>query len=179
MLVVQIVEFTAHDDRTCAAARWVDWATDNASIYFGVVPRAQIEECVDMQSGLIVEDCGANRSEQDTEPVPPWRRHAWHKKLLKEVRRTRDLYSPWRKSYQEGRSARRRIENAMLSGLNTGFDWGINGVVREVRRREIGREPAASRLWHQQRVEARYNAVRRPADLRRTSGLCGQRDVFR
>jgi hypothetical protein len=84
---------------------WVDWATHNATpetvralhatatsfatwyIYFGVVPRAQIEECVDMQSGLVVEDWGAKRSEQDMEPVPPWRRHAWHKKLLKAVRR--------------------------------------------------------------------------------------------
>ena len=85
--------------------RWIDWAAHNVTaetirvlhatargfahwyIYFGVITRAQIEKCVDMQSGTVVEHWGAEQSGLDMEPVPPWRRHAWHKKLLKAVRR--------------------------------------------------------------------------------------------
>jgi hypothetical protein len=58
-------------------------------IYFGVIAPAQIVECIDMQRGMVVEDWGAEKSELDEEPVPVWRRHVWHKKLLKAVRRAR------------------------------------------------------------------------------------------
>ena len=59
---------------------------DTWCIYFGVVDPAAIEECVDMQSGLVV------KSWRDTpqglaKPVPPDRRHVWHKKLMKKLRR--------------------------------------------------------------------------------------------
>jgi hypothetical protein len=46
-----------------------------------------------MQSGMVVEDWAAEKSELETEPVPARRRHAWHKKLLKTVRGLHSLYS--------------------------------------------------------------------------------------
>ena len=64
-----------------------------------------------------------------------------------------------RQRNQEGRAARRRIKNAMLSRLNAGFDQDVDGVVREMRRREISSEPPAASLRHQQRVEARDPVV--------------------
>ena len=47
----------------------------------------------------------------------------------------------------------------MLSRLNTGFDQGVDGVMRKMRWREVCGEPPASRLRHQQRVETRYPVV--------------------
>jgi hypothetical protein len=84
-------------------ARWAEWAAENVTpetvrklhatagafetwwIYFGVLDRAAIEECVDMQTCAAVEGWGDTATVMDVKPVPPWRRHAWHRKLLKEV----------------------------------------------------------------------------------------------
>jgi hypothetical protein len=81
--------------------RWTDWASKNATsetvraqyktadafetwwVYFGVIDQAAIVECVDMQTGAAIESWGNARSGLDVEPVPPWRRRAWHKKLLR------------------------------------------------------------------------------------------------
>ena len=57
---------TSRNRVTLVAMRWNDWS---------------------QSSELRIEDWGAEKSELDTEPVPAWRRHAWHKKLLKTVRR--------------------------------------------------------------------------------------------
>jgi hypothetical protein len=53
---------------------------------FGIVGSSAIVECVDLQTGEVVEGWrNLPPSLSDVPPVPPWRRSAWHKKLLKEV----------------------------------------------------------------------------------------------
>ena len=84
--------------------RWVEWAAKYATpdtvrnlhstapgfnswyVYFGVIDRSAIIECVDIQTGGEVKNW-ADRppSPSDVKPVPPWRRAAWHKRLLKDV----------------------------------------------------------------------------------------------
>jgi hypothetical protein len=84
--------------------RWIDWAAEHATpdtvrrlhltasgfdswyVYFGVIDRSAIVNCVDTRTGREVEDW-ANRpqSPSDVKPVPSWRRAAWHKKLLRDV----------------------------------------------------------------------------------------------
>ena len=84
--------------------RWVEWSAKYATpdtvrnlhstaprfnswyVYFGIIPRSAIIDCVDMQTGSRVENW-ADRppSPLDIEPVPPWRRAAGHKKLLRNV----------------------------------------------------------------------------------------------
>ncbi len=84
--------------------KWVEWGATHATletiralhevgsdfgswyVYFGVIDPTAIIECVDMQTGRAVEDW-RNRSPSplDMPPVPPSRRSAWHKKLLKKV----------------------------------------------------------------------------------------------
>ena len=67
--------------------RWVDWAAKNVTpttvrllhstaggfatwyVYFGVIARAAILECVDIQTGKIVEGWGDTQSELDVKPV--------------------------------------------------------------------------------------------------------------
>ena len=87
-----------------ALVKWTEWAAKNATpatvralhataagfdtwyVYFGVIDPAIIEQCVDMQSGLIVESW-RDTPEGLAKPVPPDRRHVWHKKLMKRLRR--------------------------------------------------------------------------------------------
>jgi hypothetical protein len=84
--------------------RWIDWAAEYATpvtvrglhstasgfnswyVYFGVIDRKAIIDCVDMQTGSEVRDW-ADRppSPLDVKPVPPWRRGAWHKKVIRNV----------------------------------------------------------------------------------------------
>jgi len=86
-----------------ALVKWTDWAAKNATpdtirilhaaatrfdtwyVYFGVIDLKAIEECVDVESGLVVESWPD--TPEGRKPVPPWRRHAWHKKLMKKLRR--------------------------------------------------------------------------------------------
>jgi hypothetical protein len=86
--------------------RWVEWAAkhvtpatvrglhsiapsfDSWYVYFGVIDRNAIIECVDMQTGSVVENWTAKPpSPLDAKPVPAKQRAAWHKKLLREVAR--------------------------------------------------------------------------------------------
>jgi hypothetical protein len=84
--------------------KWTEWAAKNVTpatirvlheaagsfktwyVYFGVIDPTAIGECVDMQTGLIVEDW-RDVPMGLVKPVPPDRRHAWHKKLIKKLRR--------------------------------------------------------------------------------------------
>jgi hypothetical protein len=84
--------------------RWIDWAPKNVTsdtmrglhgvasgfnswyVYFGVIDRSAIINCVEMQTGREVKNWADwPRSRSDVKPVPPWRRAAWQKKLLKHV----------------------------------------------------------------------------------------------
>ena len=76
--------------------KWTEWGAKNATpatirgqhatasnfdtwyVYLGA--------CVDMSTGIAVEDW-RDRPEGDVRPVPPERRHAWHKGLMKKFRR--------------------------------------------------------------------------------------------
>ena len=87
-----------------ALVKWTEWAAKNATpatvhalhatgagfdtwyVYFGVFDPAAIEECVDMQTGLVVESW-RDTPEGLAKPVPPERRHVWHTKLMKKMRR--------------------------------------------------------------------------------------------
>jgi hypothetical protein len=93
--------YIREDDR--ALVKWTEWAAKNATpatvrrlhaigpgfdtwyVYFGVVDPAAIE-CVDMQTGLVVESW-RDTPEGVAKPVPPERRHVWHRKLMKKMRR--------------------------------------------------------------------------------------------
>jgi hypothetical protein len=44
----------------------------------------------------------------------------------------------------------------MRSQFDTGFNQDVDGIMREMGWGEIRREAPASRLWHQQRIEACY-----------------------
>jgi hypothetical protein len=94
-------------DDNPAFVRWLDWAPKNATphtirtlhatapnfeswyVFFGVIDRSAIEEVIDMANGAkIIEDWSEwPPSEMDVQPVPPWRRTHWHKKLLRKTRR--------------------------------------------------------------------------------------------
>jgi hypothetical protein len=84
-------------------ARWIEWAAKCVTpdtvrrlhytapgfsswyVYFGVIDRSAIINCVDMQTGREVKDWAVKpQSPTDAKPVPPWRRAAWHKKLLRD-----------------------------------------------------------------------------------------------
>jgi hypothetical protein len=97
---------TVNAPETSALVRWVDWAPKNASpdtirvlhatapgfetwyVFFGVIDRSAIAECIDVRTGKFVEDWHERPpSPLDVEPVPPMRRNHWHKKLLKETAR--------------------------------------------------------------------------------------------
>ena len=89
---------------TPVLVKWTEWAAKNVTpatirvlheaagsfetwyVYFGVIDPTAIEECVDMQTELIVEDW-RDVPMGLVKPVPPDRRHAWHKKLIKKLRR--------------------------------------------------------------------------------------------
>ena len=55
-------------------------------VYFGGIDLEAIEECIDMQSGLVVESW-RDTPQGRAKPIPPERRHVWHKKLMKKLRR--------------------------------------------------------------------------------------------
>jgi hypothetical protein len=92
--------------------KWVDWAHKNVTpetmralhstasafdtwfIYFGVIPRARITECFDMRVGRAIEDWDIRpASPFDAKPIPPWRRAAWHRKMLRDVAAAASLLS--------------------------------------------------------------------------------------
>jgi hypothetical protein len=92
------------DENDAALVRWTDWAVAHATpetirclhavasgfaswfVYFGVVDPKRIIACIDMQTGLAVEDW-RNTPEGQVKPVAPDRRHVWHKKLMRKFRR--------------------------------------------------------------------------------------------
>ena len=91
--------------------RWAEWATANVTpqtisslrrtaeingkhqddtwfVYFGSVAPQAIVEVVDLQDGTVVERwCDVWPADSSAKGVPYWRRHAWHKRMLEEVRR--------------------------------------------------------------------------------------------
>lgn len=99
-------------DESVQLVKWSEWAPENATaktidalhaaageyegegpaswyIYFGVLPASSIRLCVDMASGKEVENWGeVSPSALDRKAVPPSRRDAWHRRLLKDVKRT-------------------------------------------------------------------------------------------
>lgn len=98
--------------------RWSDWSATHATadtvqrlavgdgagadtwfVYFGVVGPEQIGECVDTTTGEEVENWAAilPASGEPSPGVPPWRRDAWHKALLKRT-------SKWIQQRQTGRT---------------------------------------------------------------------------
>jgi hypothetical protein len=96
---------------TMTVVRWTDWAPGNVTpetfarlnatagkdgksqwetwfIRFGVVPPSAIVACRDMIAGVDVGDWAKSGPADGTAmAVPPWRRQAWHKQLLKQQAR--------------------------------------------------------------------------------------------
>jgi hypothetical protein len=85
--------------------KWTDWASKNVTaktvkalhargvsfdswyVYFGIIKPSTIIECTDMETGKTVKSWTEREpSPSDLPPVPPWRRDAWHRKLLRNVR---------------------------------------------------------------------------------------------
>jgi hypothetical protein len=97
---------TVHAPDTANLVKWTDWAAANVTtdtrrvlhsvgvgfetwfVFFGIIDRSAITECVDMVSGLIVADW-ADRDplSSDVKPVAPWRREAWLTKTIKQANR--------------------------------------------------------------------------------------------
>jgi hypothetical protein len=76
-------------DLHSAAAKHGAVTFDDWYVYFGVIDRSAIQECVDTQTGEAVENWqDRTPSPLDVPPVPAWRRKAWHRKLLKEAAKT-------------------------------------------------------------------------------------------
>jgi len=93
--------------------RWTDWAVRNVTsetieslhkaaarngsseprnwfVYFGVIAPSDILECVRMETGDKIADwANVSPPEFDVKPVPPSRRKAWQKRMLKDVRAAR------------------------------------------------------------------------------------------
>jgi hypothetical protein len=85
--------------------RWLDWARDNATprtievlgrdrrpdtwhVYFGTIPVEHIHSCFDMLAGRDIADWTELPPVPLRVPgVPAWRRHAWHRQLLKQTKR--------------------------------------------------------------------------------------------
>jgi hypothetical protein len=94
--------------------KWTDWAAVNVTpdtrrilhsvaagfetwfVYFGVIARSSITECVDMANGVIIADWADREpSPSDVKAVAPWRRKAWLNKTIKQVNRElRRIHSP-------------------------------------------------------------------------------------
>lgn len=89
-----------------ALHKWTTWAVENVTaetigalhtgqarfnswyVFFGIVPVAWVTSCIDMQTNASLEawpnlDAGPD----DVPGVSSWRRDAWHRALLKKVRR--------------------------------------------------------------------------------------------
>ena len=89
--------------------RWVDWAPRNATletrrflhetaptsdswwVYFGVVRAESIVACDDLVNGGTLDLVGIEERDDDLPGVAPWRRSAWHKKLLREVAKAKAM----------------------------------------------------------------------------------------
>lgn len=57
-------------------------------IYFGVLSPSSIRQCVDMATGLDLEQWGEiSPPDLDVKAVPAWRREAWQRQMLKQVDR--------------------------------------------------------------------------------------------
>jgi hypothetical protein len=132
---------------TRAAATFDDWY-----VYFGVIDRSAIEECVDMQTGKAVENWqDRTPSPLDVPPVPVWRRLAWHRKLLKNI--ARESFTPSVKAryygFVELASVARRAAALLEIGFKTiaaasralanyseqlGFTWPASIAPNQVRR---------------------------------------------
>lgn len=91
--------------------RWLEWAKTNVTaetiellhraaakhagegpeswyVYFGVLPPDSIICCVRTATGEEIHQWGElSPPALDTKAVPPWRRDAWHRQLLKKIRR--------------------------------------------------------------------------------------------
>jgi hypothetical protein len=100
-------------DHARVLKKWLDWASRHVApdtmqilhraaekaggtsddpetwfVYFGVLPPETIIECVNVRSQEVVTDwANVSPPELDVKPVPPWRRVAWQKRMLKDVRR--------------------------------------------------------------------------------------------
>jgi hypothetical protein len=112
---------TVNAPENSGLVRWTEWAPKNATpetirlchatasrfqswyIYFGVIDRSAIAECVDMRTGQAVENwADRSPSPMDVEPVPADRRDRWHKKLLKKMART-IAHARWQSGGNSGR----------------------------------------------------------------------------
>jgi hypothetical protein len=80
-----------------------------------------------------------------------------------------------RQRHQESCAAGRRVENPVLSRPNAGLHHRVDGVMREMRRREIGCQSSLARLRHQQRIEARNPIM--PLVIRQARKKCSDRAV--
>jgi hypothetical protein len=84
--------------------KWKDWAAVNVTtetrrqlhsvaagfdtwfVYFGVIARSAITECVEMAGGLVIADWADREpSPLDAKAVAPWRREAWLNKTIKQA----------------------------------------------------------------------------------------------
>jgi hypothetical protein len=97
------IRLTVNAPHNLLLVKWVEWAATNASpetiralnqgsdfkswyIYFGIIEPCAIVDCVDMHTGKELADWrDRSPSPLDLPPVPPSRRSAWHKKLLKKI----------------------------------------------------------------------------------------------
>jgi hypothetical protein len=88
-----------------ALVKWIEWGAKNATsetvaglhatasayatwyVYFGVIPPSAIEECVDMQNRAVVKEWRDTPDTGIVRCVPPCRRQAWHKRLMKRFRK--------------------------------------------------------------------------------------------
>ena len=100
------VRLTVYAPDTANLVKWTEWAAANVTtdtrralhsvgggfetwfVFFGIIDRSAIIECVDTVTGLIVTDW-ADREPfpSDVKPVAPWRREAWLAKTIKRVNR--------------------------------------------------------------------------------------------
>lgn len=98
------------DEGSPSLHRWLDWVHGNVTtdtidalhkaaaqtegdgpstwfVYFGVLPPESIVDCVSVRTGESIKNWASITSpEMDIKPVPPWRREAWQRKMLKQVR---------------------------------------------------------------------------------------------
>jgi hypothetical protein len=97
------------NDGAPALHKWSDWASkhvtantiswlhtaagrranpDSWFIYFDVIVPERIIECVEVATGAVVADYeNVSPPALDIKAVPSWRREAWQKRMLKDVRR--------------------------------------------------------------------------------------------
>lgn len=75
----------AADEAGSEPDAWRSWF-----IYLGVIPLERIVECADLEAGEPLKDwhtAALAFASPDVPPVPPWRRAAWQRHMLKNVRK--------------------------------------------------------------------------------------------